>query len=295
MFRARQHWTCLFGVVLVCACNARLNAQQAGDDSANGDEDVIVRCAVIGGMMDTGFWDEVAARCEKAIGIRSEVVSTGPKHVIAPVYRRGEADLITMHASDTIINLVADGLAVDPQPWARNDLLLVGPADDPAHIRGEADAVRALRKIIAAKSNLLIHPSLGANEVLHDLLAEDALELEPEHTVSLTTDRNRSLLQRAKEANAYTLVGRIPFLNGKISNEGLEIMVAGDNRMRRPYVVAAAPGNEPRQVAARRMAAFLRTPATQAWIKDFGRGALDERPLFFPVVLPSTEKSSDAR
>jgi tungstate transport system substrate-binding protein len=253
---------------------------------------VVVRCAVIGGMTDTGFWDEIAERFEKATGIRSEVVITGPKHVIAPVYRRGEADLITMHASDTIINIVADGLAVDPQPWARNDLLLVGPPDDPAQIRGEKDPVRALRKIIEGKSNLLVHPSLGANEVLHDLLAEDALVLDPAHTVSLASDRNRLLLQRAKEENAYTLVGRIPFLNGKISNEDLEIMVGGDSRMRRPYVVAAAPGDEPRQQAARRMAKFLREPETQAWIKEFGRGELDDRPLFFPVELPAAEKAS---
>ena len=36
-----------------------------------------------------------------------------------------------MHASDTIVNLVADGYAVDPQPWLKNDLVIVGPRDDP--------------------------------------------------------------------------------------------------------------------------------------------------------------------
>ena len=42
-----------------------------------------------------------------------------------------------------MVNLVADGLAVDPQPWVKNDLVIVGPADDPAHIRGEKDAIVA--------------------------------------------------------------------------------------------------------------------------------------------------------
>jgi hypothetical protein len=88
--------------------------------------------------------------------------------------------------------------------------------------------------------------------------------------------------------------GNNRFLNGKISNEDLEIMVAGDSRMRRPYVVAAAPGDEPRQQAARRMAKFLREPETQAWIKEFGRGELDDGPLFFPVALPSTKESAKA-
>ncbi len=240
-------------------------------------------------MTDTDFWQTVSERFQKATGIKTSIVATGPKHVIAKSFRRGEADLITMHASDTIINLVADGLGVNPQPWARNDLLLVGPADDPAGIKGMSDAVEALKRIIESRSRFLIHQSLGSNEVLHDLLTEDGLELDTETTVVMPSDRQRQLLKRAAKEHAYTIVGRIPFLNGKIANEGLEIMVAGDDRMRRSYVVVvgADRSDEQRYRAACRLAEFLRTPETQRWIADFGRGELDDRPLFFPVVLPT--------
>jgi tungstate transport system substrate-binding protein len=259
-------------------------------------EPLTVRCAIIGGMSDTGFWPALAERFERESGVRAEVVVTGPKHVIAPPFRRGEADLITMHASDTIINLVADGHGVDPQPWTRNDLLLVGPKSDPARIKGMSDAVAALGKIIASKSKLLVHQSLGANEVLHELLAQGELELDPQNTISLPSDRHRQMLARAAGENAYTLVGRIPFLNGKIDGGGLEIMVAGDPRMRRPYVVVVGtvnPPGSPRREAAARLAKFLRDPATQKFIADFGRGQLDDRPLFFPVVIGETH--ADAR
>jgi tungstate transport system substrate-binding protein len=97
------------------------------------------------------------------------------------------------------------------------------------------------------------------------------------------------MLQRAARENAYTLVGRIPFRNGKIVNDGLEIMVQGDPRMRRPYVVAistANPPGSPRREASERLAQFLRAPETQRWIAEFGRGQLDDQPLFFPVVVP---------
>ncbi|MFO0945160.1 MAG: substrate-binding domain-containing protein [Planctomycetota bacterium] len=248
--------------------------------------EVVVRCAVIGGMTDTGFWDGVVDRFEKETGIHAELVATGPKHVVAPVFRRGEADLITMHASDTIINLVADGFGVDPQPWARNDLLLVGPKDDPAGVKGMTDGVLALQKIIESKSKILVHASLGANEVLHDLLTEGSLELDLENTLSLPTDRHREMLHRAAKEKAYTLVGRIPFMNGKIASGGLEIMVAGDPRMRRPYLVVAADGDKPSQVAARRLAQFLRDPNSQRGVAEFGKGTLDDRPLFFPIELP---------
>jgi len=252
---------------------------------------VPLRCAVIGGMTDTGLWQAVTDRFTKATGIPVEVVVTGPKHEIAGPFRRGEADLITMHASDTIINLVADGFGVNPQPWARNDQLLVGPKDDPAKIKGMTDGVAALRAIIQTQSKLLVHQSLGTNEVLHDLLAEGELELDDESTVVLPSDRHRQLLQRAAREGAYTIVGRIPFLNGKIANSGLEIMVQGDPRMRRPYVVVvgtAQPNGSPRREAATRLADFLRVSETQAWLRDFGRGQLDAQPLFFPVVVPQS-------
>jgi tungstate transport system substrate-binding protein len=112
--------------------------------------------------------------------------------------------------------------------------------------------------------------------------------LDPEHTTVLFDDRQRRVLHIAAEQKAYTIVGRIPFRSGKIPNDGMVVMVEGDERLRRPFVVAVA---NPIKVAdahvadARRMVAFLRSPETQAWIATFGKGKLDERPLFFPVVV----------
>jgi tungstate transport system substrate-binding protein len=247
---------------------------------------------VIGGMVDTDFWPQLSERFTDYTGIPVEVVVSGPKHEIADAFMQGEADLITMHASDTIINLVADGYGEDPQPWARNDLLLVGPTDDPAGIQGEADAVVALGKLIRAQSSILVHSSLGTNEVLRDLLSEVDLELDPQHTLVLPSDRHRQMLLRAAQQQAYTLVGRIPFLNGKIAHDDLAIMVQGDRRLRRPYVVVVATAERVgrrRHTAARRLAQFLRQRDTQDWIANFGRGSLDDRPLFFPVAIPDSE------
>lgn len=249
-------------------------------------------------MTDTGFWQALSERFTKETGLTIELVATGPKYVIAPVFQQGQADLITMHASDTIINLVADGYGADPQPWSRNDLLLVGPADDPAKIAGATDAVAALAKITGTKSTLLVHQSLGSNEILHDLLNAGQLELDDDHTVVMATDRQRQLLGRAAQEHAYTLVGRIPFLNGKIANDGLKIMVQGDPRLRRPYVVVVSRFNtmgSPRDVAARKLATFLRSKATQEWIAEFGRGELDDQPIFFPVVVERVPAPSAAK
>lgn len=248
-----------------------------------------VRVAVIGGMVETGFWKVLAERFERSCGhkYQVEIVSAGPKQVIGDAFMRGEADLITMHASDTIINLVADGYAVDPQPWLKNDQVIVGPAEDPAGIRYAPTAAGAFAKIIKSGSPFVVHASLGAQEVMRDILHTYGLEMKSEKLVILFTDRARDVLKIAAEKHAYTLVGRIPFLNGKLPNAGLVLMVRGDPALRRPYVVETAnPKRFPQAnvEGAKRLAAYLRLPETQEWIGAYGIGQLDGEPLFFPVA-----------
>jgi tungstate transport system substrate-binding protein len=246
-----------------------------------------IRCAVIGGMTDTGLWQGIAKRFEEKTGHKIEVVAQGNRRVIAPVFEVGNIDLLTMHASDTIINLVADGFAEDPQPWAKNDLLLVGPPEDPAAIKGEKDVLVALQKIVDSKSKLLMHASVGTNEVLSNLLGVGEIELDPQYVISLPTDRHRVMLEKASREKAYTVVGRIPFLNAKIARYDMEIMVQGDKRLRRPYlvIVAARKKHDARYTASKQLAAFLRFPETQQWLSEFGKGTYDDFPLFYPVEV----------
>jgi tungstate transport system substrate-binding protein len=250
-------------------------------------EPQVVRCAVIGGMHDTGLWQGLGERFEKATGHHLQLVARGPKHEIIQVFVSGEADIITMHSGDAIINLVADGYGLDPQPWAKNDFVIVGPASDPAKIRGLKDAGQALQKIIDAKGKFLLHGSQGASEVFHELVAAGEVELDPACIVSLPVDRHREMLKRASDLSAYTIVGRIPFLSAKIPNHEMQVMVQGDAKLRRPYLVVVANTDDPtdeRHFAARQLARFLRAKETQAWLQEFGRGDLDDQPLFFPIA-----------
>jgi tungstate transport system substrate-binding protein len=256
-----------------------------------------IRVAVIGGMTFTGVWDALAKRYQQQHGVRLDLIVTGEKNDITHVFKQGGVDLITMHACDMIINLVADGYAMDPQPWMRNDLIIVGPPEDPAGIKGMTDAAAALSKIAAARSPFVVHKSLGSQEVLMNILAPNQIILDPAHTTVMFDDMQRSVLMLAGQLHAYTLVGRIPFRSGKLPNNGLVLMVRGDPRLRRPYLIAVAnPARVPgaRVVEARRFAAYVREPATQAWIAEFGRGKLDDGPLFFPVVVSTDPATRDA-
>jgi tungstate transport system substrate-binding protein len=252
----------------------------------------IVRCAAVGGLNEIDFWPQLADRFQRATGHKIEFVAVGPKHAIAAAFTSGEADVILMHSSDTMLNLVADGYGENPQPWARNDFVIVGPASDPAKILGEENAITALKRIIETRSKLLLHASSGANELVSDLLAAGELELDPAATINLPGDKQRQMLKRAAAEQAYTLVGRIPFLSGKLETGELAIMVQGEERLRRPFLVVTATNkagdksSAQRLGAARRFAAYLREPVTQEFIAGFGKGRYDDRPLLFPVVVP---------
>jgi len=242
-----------------------------------------IRVAVVGGMIETGLWPAVAERYERLTGHKVELAASGPKPQVVAAFRKGGIDLITVHASDAMVNLVADGLARDPQPWARNDLVFVGPAADPAGIRGERDALAALRKIVAAKAPLLVHASHGADGVLHDLCEDGKLALDRDATLFFNEGNQHAVLERAAAAGAYTLIGRIPLVSKKLAAPGMELMVQGDPRLRRPYLVeVSAHAGE----AARDLAAFLRQREIQELLATYGKGKYDDLPLFFPVVVP---------
>ena len=128
-----------------------------------------IRVAVIGGMTRDRALAGARERYEAAPATRSRSSRRAPSRVVVDAFRKGGIDLITVHASDAMVNLVADGLARDPAAVGAQRSGDRRPAADPAHIRGEHDAVVALGRIVAAQAPLLVHASLGADGVLHDL------------------------------------------------------------------------------------------------------------------------------
>ena len=73
-----------------------------------------IKVAVIGGMVETGLWQALAERYQAARGHRIEVVASGLKPVVIDAFRKGGIDLITVHACDAVINLVASAAGGSP-------------------------------------------------------------------------------------------------------------------------------------------------------------------------------------
>jgi len=250
-----------------------------------------VKVAIIGGFMTTGMWEEVTAEFTRETGIPVEVVSTGPKEIIDTAFRKGGIDLITLHSSDVATNLVADGLGIGMQPWARNELVLVGPPDDPAGIRGLKSGAEAMTRIAATKSPFVEARNVGSQTISAHLWKLAGLHPEGDWLIRDESPVSQRVVEFAATRHAYVIVGRIPMLSGKIPNAGMEILVEGDPEMRRPYVVIQANpakrlGNNP--AGAKKLADFLTSPAGQLALARFAEHQGGNAPIFYPVEPVNT-------
>lgn len=246
----------------------------------------VVRCAVIGGMTMTGLWPEVAKMFEAETGYQVRVVVTGERPLLDKAIRSGQVDLLTMHSGDITTDIVADGVGVNMRPWTRNELVIVGPTNDPAGIRGMTNGPAALRKIAAARAHFVDFQGIGSREMSHTLWRLAEVEPKGDWLIKDDTVSKWGILQFCRSNQAYVVVGYIPAMTGKMANEGMEIVVKGDPQMRRPYVVMEAnPKKFPKVNAAgaRALADFLLSARVQEFLRRFGGQGAGDRPLFYPV------------
>ena len=233
----------------------------------------------------SGMWVELAKRVEADNGLKLKLVAAGDKPILVEAFHKGEADLLTMHASDEAANLVADGYATNMKPWARNELVLVGPVDDPAGVRGMTDGAAALRKIAGAHAAYVDFNGTGAHEVANKLWKRAGIT--PQGDWVLKDESNHpQIVAFAQKRHAYVIVGRIPVVKGKMESDGMEILVRGDPNMRRPYVVVVANAKrfpKANTAGAQALADYLTSQKGQEFLKDFAAKQPDGLPLFFPI------------
>lgn len=104
-----------------------------------------LRVATTTSLYDTGIWDYLEPIFEEEYGVELDILYAGTG--IALEYgRRGDVDVITVHAKSQELQFVAEGYGVERVPFAYNYFLIVGPESDPAGINGMSpeDAFRIL-------------------------------------------------------------------------------------------------------------------------------------------------------
>ncbi len=246
-----------------------------------------IRVAVVGGIQLCGVWPILAKRAGEVLGMSVVTVSAAPKEVVGPVFERGEADLLLIHASDHTSALLANGMAAPLRAWAQNEHVIVGPPGDPAAVRGAADAVEAMRRIAAAGAPFIAFRNPGSHSLVQELWHSAGISPGP-WVLQDTTTTPRAILALAAEKQAYGLVGHIPVAFGKIPGAGMAVLLAGDPATRRLYVAVEPgprhPATPERRAAARRLADYLLSPTGQRELAIADRQA--GGPWIYPLPAP---------
>jgi tungstate transport system substrate-binding protein len=197
----------------------------------------------------SGLFDHLLPRFTDKTGIEVRVVAQGTGQALK-TGQSGDADVVFVHDPVAEKAFVEAGWGVERKPVMYNDFVLVGPATDPAGVKGSADIAAALKSIFQGKAPFA---SRGDESGTHkaELRLWKAAAIDPAGNWYRETGSGMGpTLNTASGMNAYTLSDRGTWLN--FSNRGeLEILVQGDKRLFNPYgVILVNPQKHPHVKAA---------------------------------------------
>lgn len=213
---------------------------------------------------------------EASSGMKADIVYTGSDPF--EVARAGKADLVISHYGHPGVKpFVSDRLGAWPQTVFANQLALLGPASDPARVRGMTDAAAALAKIAAAGATFVANDSAGTRYVEKILWISAAVTPAGAWYVD-SGEHGRGAAEEASRRGAYVLWGLPPFLRNRGSMKlELEPLVVEDPLFARVMVsVVVEPQQLPAALAAianpegaKAFQSFLLSPEIQARIRGF--------------------------
>jgi len=187
---------------------------------------------------DSGLFGHILPMFKAKTGIDVKVVAQGTGQALDTA-RRGDADVVFVHAKPAEEKFLAEGFGVKRYPVMYNDFILIGPKGDPAGIKGSKDIVAALGAIKAKGADFI---SRGDKSGTH----QAELNLWKVAGIDIAKDKGPwykeigqgmgAALNTASASNAYVLADRGTWLSFK--NRGdLVIAVEGDKRLFNQYGV----------------------------------------------------------
>jgi tungstate transport system substrate-binding protein len=195
----------------------------------------------------SGLFKHLLPVFEKKTGIQVRVVALGTGQAL-DMGRRGDADVVFVHARPLEEKFLAEGFGVKRQDVMYNDFVVIGPKSDPATVAGGKDALEAFRKIRTAQAAFV---SRGDRSGTH--FAE--LEIWEAAGIDIAKDKGAwyrdtgqgmgPALNTAAGMNAYILADRGTWLSFKNRGE-LKILVEGDKRLFNQYgIMLVNPAKHP--------------------------------------------------
>lgn len=231
----------------------------------------------------SGLFRHLLPAFEAKRGFRVRVVALGTGQALE-LGRRGDADVVLVHARALEERFVAEGHGVRRHALMYNDFVLVGPRADPAGIAGGRDALEAFRRIHAAAARFVSRGDRSGTHVA-ELAVWKAAGIDIERTKGPwyreTGQGMGPALNTASAMGAYVLADRGTWLSFR--NRGsLAILVQGDARLFNPYgVIRVNPARHP-HVKSDLAQAFIDWLVSAEGQQAIAAFRIDGEQLFFP-------------
>lgn len=245
----------------------------------------VLMMATTTSTQDSGLLDYIKPIFEKDTGIELKWVSVGTGKALE-MGKAGDADVLLVHAPKAEKVFVEEGFGIGRQLVMYNDFVLVGPAADPAKIKGKSTS-EALQLISKSKAPFVSRgDDSGTHKQEQNLWKAAELSVPDKEDWYINLGQGMmAVLRAAGEKGAYALTDRgtwIAFDETQKGKERLDILVEGDMNLRNQYsVMIVNPEKHPKvkKELAEKFVSWWTSPAGQKAIADY---QLKGKQLFFP-------------
>src|SRR5215813_6884579 len=196
---------------------------------------------------DSGLFGHILPLFKAKTGITVKVVAQGTGQAL-DTGRRGDADVVFVHAKPAEEKFLAEGYGVKRFPVMYNDFVLIGPKSDPAGIKGMKDITKALQTIKEKQASFISRGDRSGTHQAELTLWKDAgidIEKDKGPWYKSIGQGMGAALNTASSSNSYVLSDRGTWLSFKNRGE-LIIAVEGDKRLFNQYgVILVNPAKHP--------------------------------------------------
>jgi tungstate transport system substrate-binding protein len=249
--------------------------------AAKSDKSIVVASTT--STQDSGLFDYLLPIVKQRTGITVKVIAQGTGQALDTA-RRGDADVVFVHAKSEELKFLAAGESLKRYPVMYNDFILIGPNSDLAGIAGLKKVDQALRAIKEKGATFI---SRGDRSGTH------LAELNLWKIAGIDIDRAKgpwyqsigqgmgAALNTASASNGYVLCDRATWIHFRNKQE-LRILVEGDTRLFNQYgvmLVNPEKHSNVRKVLGQEFIDYLISPAGQA---DIARYKVEDQQLFYP-------------
>jgi tungstate transport system substrate-binding protein len=268
-------------VILQLATLAILSLAYCGSATADDDQSIVVASTT--STQDSGLFDYLLPLFKRQTGITVKVIAQGTGQALDTA-RRGDADVVFVHAKSAELQFLAEGHGLKRYPVMYNDFILVGPGNDPAGVKSTPDIGRALQLIRDKRAAFVSRGDRSGTHMAELGLWQSAgidIEAARGPWYKSIGQGMGAALNFAAASDSYVLSDRATWIHFG-NKAALQILVQGDKRLLNQYgVMLVNPEKHPnvKQALGQQFIDYLISPQGQSDIANY---RIEGQQLFFP-------------